>query len=216
MWVLRLKVESKNQFLGSLAVKHEISLAGYVLSTYREGKWLNVTGSGFLFGEEKNKKAFVRDLKKQPWLVKFEISNDFALMVMKQPLYAGAFWNPKIIQLMPMLVNYKEKKHFWHFASFERKALEKVLEMAERYLGAELLSFKEEKVNNISFTRMLPNLTEKQKRVLEIAINNRYHNVPRNVTIEKLAKIMGISFATFQVHLRKAEEKIMPRVYKDL
>ncbi|MFH1358351.1 MAG: helix-turn-helix domain-containing protein [archaeon] len=214
MWVLKLKVESKNQFLGSLAVKHQVSVVAYVLSTYKTKNNLVLTSSGFILGDEKNKKAAIRDLKKNRKVIGLESNNDFGVLIFKEPLYTEVIWNHRIIQLSPIIIDCKEKKHLWHFGSFERKPLEKVIDFAEKYLGAEFLSFKEEKVSNISFTRLLPNLTVKQKRALEIAINNGYYNVPRRVTINKLAKLMGISFSTFQVHLRKAEEKIIPYMFK--
>ncbi len=64
MWVLKLKVESKNQFLGKLAIKHKVSITGYPLSYYKDDKWLYLVSCGLMFGEEKNKKAFLKDLKK--------------------------------------------------------------------------------------------------------------------------------------------------------
>jgi len=212
---MKLKVLAENQDLGSLAVKHGISFAGYVLSTYKDEKYLYMNSCGFVFGDDKNKQAFFRDVKKQEWVINYELADDFAVGLIREPLYAENFWNPKVIQLGPMIVNHKEKKHLWHFGSFDRKALENVLKFAEKHLGAELLSFREEKISNISFTRALPDLSKNQKKAMGLAINQGYYSYPKKCKMEDLAKKMGISYSTFQAHLKKAESKIMPEVYKE-
>ena len=213
---MKLKVESKNQFLGRLAIKHHVSIAGYPLSYYKDKKYIYLIGSGFMFGKEKKKKELIKDAKKQPELVELEIKNDFVIIVIKQPLFTEAFWNPKIIRPSPTIINYKEKKHTWELASFDKKILTKVYTVAKKYLGAKMLKLKQEKISNISITRLLPKLTTKQKRAMELAINSGYYNYPKKINMEKLAKMMKISYSTYQQHLKTAEGKIIPSVYKEL
>ncbi len=216
MWLLKLKVESKKQFLGKLAIKHKVSMSGYPLSYYKDNKFIYLIQCGFLFGKEKNKKDLLKDAKKTPELVKLEIKNDFATFITKQPLFTEPFWDPRIIRPAPTIINYKEKKHIWDLASFDRKILENVFKFAKKYFGAELLKFKEEKISNISITKLLPELTKKQKQALELAINNGYYDYPKKITMEKLAKLMKISYSTYQQHLKTSESKIMPSIYKEL
>lgn len=216
MWVLKLKVDSKKQFIGSLAVKHKVSIASYTLSYYKDKKWHYLNACGLIFGEEKNKKAFIKDLKNQPDTVKYEIKNDFGVGIIKQPLYTEPFWDPKVIRLSPIIINYKEKKHTWHLASFDKKALMNIYKLAKKHLGAKIVKLKQEKITNISVTSIHPNLTKKQKKAFEIAINNGYYEHPRKIHLEMLAKIMKVSYATYQEHLRKAEAKMIPNVYKEL
>ncbi len=216
MWIMKLKVESKNQFLGRMAIKHKVSMTGYPLSYYKDEKWIYLITCGFMFGEEKNKKALVKDAKKQPELVKLEIKDDFVVLVTKQPLFTEPVWDPRIIRPSPTIINCKEEKHIWDLASFDRKILEDILKFSEKYLGAELLKFKEEKISNISITRLLPKLSAKQKQAMEIAINQGYYDYPKKVKMEKLAKIMKVSYSTYQQHLKTAESKIIPSIYKEL
>jgi len=215
MWVLKLKLDSEKQFVGKLAIKHDVSIVGHNISSYKDKNWVYLIAGGFLFGEEKNKKAFVKDMKKQHFVVKYEFKDDFTIGIVKQPLYTGPFWDRRVIQVSPTIIDPKEKKHTWHLASFDRKALEKILKIAEQKLGGELLQFREEKISNISITQVLPNLTEKQKKVFEIAVKHGYYNSPRKTDLRKLAKIAKISYSTFQEHLRKAEAKIIPNFYKE-
>jgi len=57
MWILKLKLESKNQFLGKMAIKHKVSMTGYPLSYWKDKTWIYLISAGFMFGEEKNKQT---------------------------------------------------------------------------------------------------------------------------------------------------------------
>ncbi|MBS3074437.1 helix-turn-helix domain-containing protein [Candidatus Pacearchaeota archaeon] len=215
MWVLKMRLSSEKQFLGGLAMKHNVSLTGYPLSYWKDRKWLYLVAAGFIFGEEKNKKALIKDIKKSKELVNIEINGDFAIMIIKQPLFSEAAYDPRIIRLTPVVIN-KTGYHIWDMASFDRKLLVKVLNFAEKYLDGKVIKFCEEKVSNIQFTHLLPELTKNQKKAMELAINKGYYNYPKQVKMEKLARIMGISYSTYQAHLKKAEGKLLPSIFEQL
>lgn len=211
MWVLKLKVDSEKQFVGALAIKHKVSIASYTLSYYKDKKWLYLYACGFVFGE--NKKEFVKDLKKQSFAINYEFKNDFGIGLIKQPLYTEPFWDPKVIRLSPIIINYKEKKHIWHLGSFDKKPLMRIFQLAKKKLGAKLIKLKQEKIDNISVTSAMPNLTKQQRKAFEIAMNNGYYSYPKKIDLESLAKIMKVSYSTYQEHLRKAEAKVIPHAF---
>jgi hypothetical protein len=215
MWRLKLKLEAKNQFLGNLAIKYKVSITGYPLSYWKDNKNLYLMQAGFVFGDEKSIALLKKEIKKLREILEVEWAGDFALMVTKQPLFTEPVYNPKIIRPSPVIIH-KEGYHIWDLASFDKKALNKVIDFAERYFGAKIISFKEEKISNISFTRLLPELSDKQRKALEIAINKGYYDYPKKVKMESLAKIMKISYSTYQAHLKKAEGKILPEIFKEL
>jgi predicted DNA binding protein len=215
MWRLKLKLDSSKQLLGQLAIKHQVSMTGYPLSYWKDAEFLYLMSVGFMFGEEKDKKKVLGEMKKSKEIVDFEISGDLIINVSKQPLFTEPVYNPEIIRPSPVIIN-KKGFHIWDLASFNRKVLERVLEFAEKKLGGEIISFREEKINNISFTKLLPDLTKNQKNALGFAINNGYYNYPKKIKMEDLAKKMKISYSTFQAHLKKAEGKIIPSVFKEL
>lgn len=214
MWVLKVKFDSRVQFNGRLAIKHKVSMTGYPLSYHKDKKWMYLMLCGFMFGPEKNKKAVLRDLKRQG--MKVEMENDFIITENRQPLYLEPLYDPRIIRTKPTIINYKEKCHTWEIASFDKEVLTKAFSIMKKHLKGRLLKFKKEKISNISILRMIPKLTEKQKKALEIAINNGYYSYPKKVKMEKLAKLMGCSYSTYQAHLKKAEGKLIPHVYKEL
>lgn len=215
MWRLKIKLKPKKQFLGTMAVKHKVSLAGYNLSYYKDKKWLYITTAGLIFGEEKNKKAFIRDIKKQIEFVKGEINNDFMIAIIREPLFSEPVYDSRIIRPSPTIIN-KNGYHIWDLASFDRKLLEKIIFFVEKHLNGEVMIFRQEKITNISFTKVLPELTKNQKKALEIAINKGYYEYPKKINMEKLAKTMKISYSTYQAHLKKAEGKILPKIYREL
>ncbi len=216
MWVMKLEIDSRTQFLGNIALKHKISITGYILTHYKDNKNIYSISAGFMFGDENNKKQLINDLKKQPELMNIDMNSDFAIIETIQPLIAEPLYNPKIIWIEPVIINYKLGKNIWHMASFDKKVLTNVYTMAKKHFEAKLIKFQKEKLTNISITSILPKLTKKQKEALEIAINNGYYNYPKNIKLEKLAKIMGISYSTYQAHLKKAEGRVIPDIYKKL
>jgi len=215
MWVLKLKLNSEKMTLGKLAIKHKVSMTGYPLSHYRKGNFIYDIAAGFLFGEEKNIKALLKDIKKDPNIIKIESKDNFLMVVLREHSFFEVVHDPRIIRPEPTIIN-KDGYHIWSLACFERKPLVRVLKMAEKKLDAEVLKFKEEKLDNISITKALPSLTKKQKKALEIAINGGYYEYPKKIKMEQLANRMGISYSTFQAHLKKAEGKIIPEIFRKL
>lgn len=215
MWRLKIKLDSKGQFLGEMAKKHKVSMTGYPLSYWKDKKNIYLISAGFIFGEKSNKQELIKDIKKQSELIEFEQVGDFIIITTKQPLFSEPVYNPKIIRPNPVVI-YKDGHHIWDLASFNRKELEKVIEFSTKYLDAKILIFREEKITNISFTKILPELTNNQKNAMQLAINSGYYDYPKKITLPELAKKMKISYSTFQAHLKKAEGKIFPTISRDL
>ena len=63
--------------------------------------------------------------------------------------------------------------------------------------------------------KILPKLSKKQKDALSVAVKEGYYGFPRKKELNDLAKLSKVSFSTFREHLRKAENKIIPLMYKD-
>ncbi len=77
-------------------------------------------------------------------------------------------------------------------------------------MNAKLIFIKEKQIKNISIIQQQPELTDKQKTALELAIKNGYYKYPRKIELKRLAKLMNLSYSTYQAHIRKAEQKLLP------
>lgn len=61
----------------------------------------------------------------------------------------------------------------------------------------------------VSVDRLFGDLTDRQLSALRIALDNDYYGQPRGASIAELAEYTDIARATFEEHLRKAENKLM-------
>lgn len=212
MWRMILKLEAKKQFLGSLALKHKVSFSGYPLSYWKDKQSLYVVIAGIVIGKDNNKNALFKEIKMLKDILDIERTKDFVILVTKQPLFSEPVYDPKIIRPNPVKIS-KDGYHIWDLASFDRRALEKIWSFAEHNFNATIIKFRREKISNISFTRLLPELTDKQKTAMEYAIDNGYYDYPKKINMETLAKMMKISYSTYQAHLKKAEGKMISGAY---
>ncbi len=213
MWVAKVKFSEKETLIGSKAEKYNVNLFGFPLSYYYEKNWVVVHITGTMFGEEKNKEKFVQELRREKRLIGLEINNDFIIGTIKEPIYAKTIYNKDLIYLAPVLISDKGYE-LLIIGSFNKKPLMKAIDSIERKLGGELLSIQQKKIKSISVMKMHPDLTDKQKHAMKLAIEYGYYHSPRKTSIQKLARIAGLSFSTFQVHLRKAEEKLIPYFFE--
>ncbi|MGV8169369.1 MAG: helix-turn-helix domain-containing protein [Candidatus Nanoarchaeia archaeon] len=211
MWVLKLKLSYENFLIGQLAHKFSVDLTGYPLNYYKEGEYLYLTTVGWIIGEEKNKKKVIDYLKKNKSFLHFEMNGDFIITVTKQPAYLEPAYNPKFIKPVPDFIS-KEGYHIWTIASWKKEDLKPVIDIAKKYYDGKILKLKKEKLSNISFTSVFPDLSEQQKKAFELAVNEKYYAFPRKTNVHKLAKLMKVSYSTYQEHLRKAESKLIPEL----
>jgi predicted DNA binding protein len=57
-------------------------------------------------------------------------------------------------------------------------------------------------------------LSEKQLKIFKLACEYGYYDMPKKVSIEQMAQRSGISQSTLAEHLRKAETKLLPILWK--
>lgn len=61
---------------------------------------------------------------------------------------------------------------------------------------------------------ILSSLTPPQYKCLEMAVEDGYFEIPKNVDARELAAKIGISHSAFLTHIRKAEKKIFKELFK--
>ena len=66
------------------------------------------------------------------------------------------------------------------------------------------------RILDLNESGMEDNLTFHQRNAILAALNNEYYVWPRKISLDEIAKRLGIKRRTFQERLRKAESKIIP------
>lgn len=209
MWIAKIKYDSKKTLIGSNALKHNISVFGFPISNYKQAPWIFVNVVGTMFGNEANKNNFIKSLKKEKRVLDLEVNGDFVIGTIKDPDYMHSYYDKGVFHVAPAFIS-NEGYQIVSLGSFNRELLMKITDDLEKEYNGELLSIKNKNTKSISIVKMEPELTKKQKDAISLAIRKGYYNVPRKISVDKLAEIAKLSFSTFQVHLRKAESKLIP------
>ncbi len=212
MWIAKIKFDSEGTHLGTYATKHNITLYGFPLS-YSKGKnCMIVQVAGTIFGSEKSKKSFILELKKSSKIIDLELNGDFLISTVKEPLFSSALYNKDIIHIEPAIISQKGYE-LLTLGSFNREKINILIRLLKDKRNGKLISITNKKINSISIMKVSPELTAKQRAAMDLAIMHGYYQCPRKINLVTLAKISKLSFSTYQVHLRKAEQKIIPNIF---
>jgi len=214
MWTAKITFDGSSALIGSRTLKHKVNLFAFPLSWFYEKSHVIVNATGILIGEEKNKKVFMKDLKKADRLINIEQNQDFLILTIKEALYTKTIYNKDIIHLAPTLID-ESGKETLTIGCFNKKSLDRAISSLERNFKTTIHHIQERKIKNISIVKEAPELTDKQKQALALAIKNGYYDYPRKTSIEQLAKLSDLSFSTFHAHLRKAEAKLLPFYFSE-
>ncbi len=79
-----------------------------------------------------------------------------------------------------------------------------------------LEKIKQTKLDDIYYTRLMPHLSSQQKTAITLAFEEGYYNWPKRTNFQVLAKRMKVSVSTYREHLKKAEQKILPNLIKQI
>lgn len=209
MWVGKIVMNGEKALFGSFAKKFGLSLLSYTLTHNISSKSINSFIAVLAFGQESDIAKFSRELKRSTRVVDTEFHNNFFLVHLKDPMEFKKFYSYAIIQIDPVLIQ-KDGTYVWTIGSWKRDEILKLFAEAKRSFGAKLVKIKQERVEDISLFGVSPHLTGKQKTAVELAVMKGYYDYPRKVKLEELAEMMKVSYSTFQEHLRKAEQKLLP------
>lgn len=215
MWVLKFSARREDSIFAPRCKEFNVSLIGYPLNNYKKRNTYYFSASGLIFGEEKNKQEFLKDLKKDKRIKKIEAKGDFytILYIRDKPLIK--FYNPEFINIKPVIISNKGEE-IWEISSWEKKNLSEFMKHLRKHSNFKIYKFKQEKISDFFLLSAIPNLTKKQKQALELAVTKGYYEYPRRIDLISLAKLMNISYSTYQAHLRKAEKKIIPNFLSKL
>jgi predicted DNA binding protein len=214
MWVIGIKVENKIALANRLAHKYKCSFFGYPLNVQETKEGVNVTFFGWTDAPSSKANSFFEELKKDSSVIHAEMHEQSIIILMKQPKETIPLYSSKIIYLQPVLVRLDFVQEYV-LASWNREDLSEILKSRIPNVKMKLKFIREQPINNIGM--FVPaRLTQKQQKAFLLAQKEKYYTFPkRNIHLKELASLSGVSMATYQAHLRKAERKILEN-YKDL
>jgi len=211
MWIAKIKLKHEC-ILGDRCEKYKVTLQSVAFSVFKQNGKTVTSSMHYMSGVPKNIDNFVKDLKKDKNVINVDRKGDMFFLLEKADVKAVAFYTPKIIFVKPVLVR-SDGYEIWEIGSWEKTEVSKFISEVEKKIkNFNLLKFHKVDIDNVFFPKLMPNLTAKQKRAIELAIQEGYYKSPRKTDLRKLAKLMGVSLATFQQHLRASEEKLMPNI----
>lgn len=212
MWLAKIKMKH-DCLLGNRCEKFKIEATAYELGSNIKGKTKITNSVHQLFGEEKQIKKFIKDLKKDKDVLHLEYKNNNLFLVDKKPNTPVKNYNRNIFLASPVTID-KEGYEYWDIGSFDREEINKFLNAMDKISDElEIFSIKETQAQNIFFPKILPNLTDRQKKAIDLAIKEGYYKVPKQTSLRKLAKQMKTNLSTYSKHLQVAESKLVPNIF---
>lgn len=187
----------------------------YPLGHVLNGTELHLSSIHVLQGPPDGIRKYVGYLKKHPDILRIEGSGNVYLTKAREHIYPieyRAAYNPELVHVAPA-VNGNDGVETWQLASWNRAPLQRLVALSKTspiVLEFELLEFRRKVIHDVYVASLLPKLSPKQREALRRAHEEGYYQFPKKVYLNQLARLMKISKATFQEHLRRAEAKMMP------
>ncbi len=207
MWVLKFILKGEDIFFGSLAKRFNLTITGYPVSRHEKAKGLFINLVGNVTGYEKDEESIIRFLKRSKYFLKMESNGNFFNLLIKEDKKFAPFYSPSFIYLSPVKIDHSGI-YTYHLGSWGKEDLSDLLKFIGKNYSYKILHFRQESIKSVSILGVQPNLTEKQRSAYELAVKKGYYEYPKRIDIKQLAKLSGISYSTFQQHLKYAEKKI--------
>jgi predicted DNA binding protein len=216
MWVLKFQSSRKSSIFEPIAKRYNLTINGYPITSFRKDNKYYFVGAGRLIGKDEDIKKCLAGIKKNKKVKKIERKKDFFIVLYERDELLRKFYDPRFIQIKPIVIDAKGNET-WELGSFNKKPLmELVSFLRKQPIEFKLLKFKQEILDNLAIINIIPDITKKQNKALQLAVDNGYYSYPKKVELKELAKMMKISYSTYQAHLKKAEGKLIPFMSRNL
>lgn len=211
MWLAKIKLKH-DCIIGNRCKKFGIMMQSLDLNEEKKGGKVITSSIHQLLGDQKNILQFVADLKKDPCTKYVELNGNSLFLVDTARKKPVSEFSKRMFCVKPVIIDTQGYEH-WEIASHQKEELMKFIQKVKPLMDEfELLALKNTPLQHIYFPKVMPELTELQKKALELAVKEGYYQAPKKIGLRKLAQMMKISLATYQKHLQKAESKVIPDV----
>ena len=209
MWLAKIKLRH-DCILGNRCREFNVMLQSYDLNEEKKRNKILTSSLHQIIGDQSDINRFIHDLKKDKRTEYVEINENTLFLIDSAKNKPVSQFTRRMFFVKPVLINNKGYEH-WEIASHQKEELMKFINKTRSLCDEfELQSIKDTKLRNVYFPKVLPRLTDLQKKALELAIENGYYESPKKTSLRKLTKLMKISLATYQKHLQRAESKVIP------
>ena len=214
MWVAKFKVWHAD----SAAIEcsrdfPESQFLTYYLNNFDKGGKTFINKVAITMGPQKNE--LQRRLAEDPRLVSSKMDGHQLFYTLRaQDAFHELLFDRTVFFTKPILV--RNGLEYWTVASWSKADLTalhdrvKALEFKHK-ATIEMTEMREETLD-LFIPNVLSRLTDKQRDALAAAVREGYYEYPRRVSLEELAKRVGVPRTTLQSHLRKAERALVPAV----
>jgi predicted DNA binding protein len=212
MWTLKMRFWHEGSAVIPLAQKYKLTVLCFPLNRFSKGSYVFLTSAHIALGEQNNVKAYFDEIAKNPRYENLEYEGNlvvYTIKAKKSATHLQMYLSPELIFVKPIIVK-PDGFEYLHLAALQKSVLTNFLKIAQKWGKVEMQRITEEKVRDFYVPHAMPDLTEKQKKAITLAYKNGYYNFPKKTEIKRLAKIAGLSPSTFQEHLRKAEQRLIP------
>lgn len=211
MWIVRFRLVHDCMFLDRCK-RFKVSLLSVPLGVFKLKGKTATSSIHHATGDPSAIDRFLRDLQNQRGVIRLERRKDTFQVIETTETQAIRFRTPQLIFVKPVLISQKGYE-LWELASWDKQELSNFIAKTRKHVRSlELIKFVRSTMDNLFYPRLMPNLTKNQKRAMDLAIQEGYYSIPKKIDLRQLAKMMRISLSTFQNHLRRAEQKLIPQL----
>lgn len=212
MWIIRLKIKH-DCTIGNRCRKFNCTCFSLPLSHWKEKNYYFISQRHTIEGRKEAVNQFLKELYSDPRIINLEVSKNTLFFVEKRKALEipAAHYNPRMFFVQPVFVD-KKGFEYWELASWKKEILMQFMQKLQKVSGMKIIleKFQKAKLDTIYFPKILPKLSEKQREAFQLAVEEGYYRFPRKIEMQQLAELMKVSTSTYQEHLRRAEQKIMP------
>ncbi len=211
MWLAKIRLRH-DCIIGNRCKKFRLSMQSLDLNEEsKKGKVLT-SSVHQLIGEESNMRRFVNDLRKDTRAKYVEFNGHTLFLVETARAKPVSQFSRRMFFVKPVVIDMQGYEN-WEIASHRREELMQFIHKVKPLVDEfNLLTLKNTSLQNVYFPKVMPTLTARQKRALELAVGEGYYAVPKKTNLRTLARLSKVSLATYQKHLQKAEGKVIPDV----
>ncbi len=212
MWTLKMKFWHEGSAVIPFAKKYKLTVLCFPLNRFEKQGQVFLTTAHIVLGEQKDMMAYLAEISKNPRYENLEHEGNiviYTLRAKKKATHLQMYLSPELIFVKPIVVK-PDGFEYMHVAALQKKVLTDFLVIAQKWVHIEVQKIARERVRDFYVPHVMPDLTEKQKKAITLAYRNGYYSFPKKTEIKSLAKIAGLSPSTFQEHLRKAEQRLIP------